>query len=92
MSVPEALSPRGPGFRKPMDPALRDAWSKRLEERADAVQQAAAALESDVEEALRDGCHPTWISATTGLHFVVVQRIRDEGPARSWQHPQRFEA
>ena len=55
----------------------------------DAVQQAIAALESDIEEALHDGCHVKWIAAITGANFRVIQRIRDEGSARSWRHPQR---
>lgn len=87
MSTPEALSPRGSGIRQRMAPAQRKAWIERLADSAEAVQQAVAALENDVDEALHDGCHITWIAAITGVHYRVIQRIRDKGPARSWRHP-----
>ena len=66
-----------------MAPAQREAWGQRLADSAEAVQQAIAALESDIEEALHDGCHVKRIAAITGANFRVIQRIRDEGSARS---------
>ena len=74
-----------------MAPVQREAWEERLADSARAVQQAAAALERDIDGALNDGCHLAWITAVTGVPFRVIQRIRDEGPARSWRHPQRQE-
>lgn len=90
MSTPAARSPRGSGPRRRMTPAQREAWGERLADSAVAVQRAAA-LERDIDGALNDNCHLRWISATTGVHFAVIRRIRDEGVARSWRHPQRWE-
>ena len=92
MSTPAALSPPGSGWRPRMAAAQREAWDQRLAHSAEAVQQSLAALESDIDEALHDGCHLTWIAAITGVHFRVIQRIRDEGPSQSWRHPQRRES
>ncbi len=72
-----------------MAPAQREAWAARLADSTEAVQRAVAVLESDIDEALHDGCHLTWIAAITGVHFQVIQRIRDVGRARSWRHPRR---
>ncbi|MYA86440.1 MAG: hypothetical protein F4Y12_12765 [Acidimicrobiaceae bacterium] len=74
-----------------MAPVQREAWGERLADSVKAVQQAVAALERDIDGALNDGCHLAWITAITGVHFRVIQRIRDEGVARSWRHPQRWE-
>ena len=91
MSTPEALLPRGSGWRSRMAPAQREAWSERLANSAEAVQQALTALERDIDAALHDGCHLKWIVTATRVHFRVIQRIRDEGPAQSWRHPPRRE-
>ena len=89
MSTPQALSPPGSGWRPRMVPAQRDAWEQRLAHSAEAVQQAVAALEDDIEAALHDGCHLTWIAEVAEVHFEVIRRIRDKGTARSWRHPQK---
>lgn len=59
MSTPAALLHRGSGWRPRMAPAQREAWGERLVDSTEAVQQAVAGLENDIDEALHDGCSST---------------------------------
>lgn len=79
----------GTGRRPAMDDARRDAWGPALQQAVAEGQRAAANLEALIEGALNDNCQMKWIAEQTGAHYKVIQRIRDEGPATSWQHPRR---